>query len=352
MKKQGRFCFMGMIFLLLINKHITAQDLSNAGSYMSYINDKERETTKKYLNYISAASHGKSLRKVEKLREQVLNSIYETRITIQGVPPFEGDKTLRDASVAYLQLCYKVFNEDYGKIVNMEEIAEQSYDAMEAYMLAQKMANEKLDEAGEKRNATGREFAKKFNINLLESTDALNQKMEKSSRVTEYYNAIYLIFFKAYKQEAYLVEALNKGNIISIEQNKNSLLKYAEEGIAKLDTMKAFDSDASLVASCQRMMQFFKSEAGEKVPVMTDYFLKKESFEKAQKAFNSKSASQRSKTDVDNYNKLVSEMNQAGNDYNKVNNEINKKRSDAIDNWNNIVKKYWDNHMPYARGTN
>jgi hypothetical protein len=42
-------------------------------------------------------------------------------------------------------------------------------------------------------------------------------------------------------------------------------------------------------------------------------------------------------------------MNQAGNDYNKVNNDINKKRSDVLDNWNNTVKKYWDNHMPYAK---
>ena len=349
MKKQTSRCLIGFIVLLFINSGALAQDLSNAGSYMSYIGEKERGVTQKYINYISAASHGKRFKKVEKLREQVINSIYETRITIQGTPPFQGDKTLRDASVAYLQLCYKIFNEDYGKIVNMEEIAEQSYDAMEAYMLAQKLANEKLDEAGQKRNATGKEFAAKFNINLVEGTDALNQKAQQSSRVTDYYNVIYLIFFKAYKQEAYLVEALNKGNIIAIEQNRSSLLKYAEEGIAKLDTMKAFDSDASLVASCQRLMQFFKNEAGEKVPIMTDYFLKKESFEKAQKVFNSKSASQRSKADIDNYNKGVNEMNQAGNDYNKVNNEVNKKRSDALDNWNNIVKKYWDNHMPYAK---
>lgn len=349
MKIKATYFVTGLILFLSINSTVEAQDLSNPGSYMSYIGEKEKEVTKKYLNYISAASHGKSLRKVEKLRTQVINSIYETRITIQGVPAFQGDKTLREASVAYLMLCYRVFNEDYGKIVNMEEIAEQSYDAMEAYMLAQKMANDKLDEAGVKRNAVGKEFAKKFNVNLLESSDVMDEKVKKSTRVTDYYNEIYLMFFKCYRQEAYLIDALNKNNVISIEQSKSSLLKYANDGLQKLDTIRAFDSDASLKTACQKALQFYKSEASEKVPLMTEFILKQESFQKLQKSFNSKSAAQRSQADIDNYNKAVNDVNQAGKEYNNVNNEVNKRRSDVLDNWNATAKRYWDNHMPYAK---
>lgn len=349
MKIKATYFVTGLILFLSINSTVEAQDLSNPGSYMSYIGEKEKEVTKKYLNYISAASHGKSLRKVEKLRTQVINSIYETRITIQGVPAFQGDKTLREASVAYLMLCYRVFNEDYGKIVNMEEIAEQSYDAMEAYMLAQKMANDKLDEAGVKRNAVGKEFAKKFNVNLLESSDVMDEKVKKSTRVTDYYNEIYLMFFKCYRQEAYLIDALNKNNVISLEQSKSSLLKYANDGLQKLDTIRAFDSDASLKTACQKALQFYKSEASEKVPLMTEFILKQESFQKLQKSFNSKSAAQRSQADIDNYNKAVNDVNQAGKEYNNVNNEVNKRRSDVLDNWNATAKRYWDNHMPYAK---
>jgi hypothetical protein len=347
-KGNHSYLFLIIVFILLPALKSIAQDLSNAGSYMTYIGDKEREVTKKYLNYVSAASHGKSLRKVDKLREQLINTIYETRIAVQGVPPFKGDKSLREASVTYLQLSYRVFNEDYGKIVNMEEIAEQSYDAMEAYLMAQKLATEKLDEAGKKRNQTGKEFAAKNNINLVDLGDIMDQKVKTSTRVTDYYNKIYLLFFKSYRQESYLIEALNKGNIISIEQNKNSLLKYATDGLEKLDTMDAFDSDASLKAACQRALQFYKSEAGD-VTIMTDFLLKKESFDKLQKSYNSKPAAKRTQADVDEYNKSVNEMNQAGNTYNKLNNEVNKKRTTILDNWNDTVKKYWDNHMPYAK---
>lgn len=348
-KGNHSYLFLIVAFTLLPGLKSIAQDLSNAGSYMTYIGDKEREVTKKYLNYVSAASHGKSLRKVDKLREQLINTIYETRIAIQGVPPFKGDKSLREASVTYLQLCYRIFNEDYGKIVNMEEIAEQSYDAMEAYLMAQRLASEKLEEAGKKRNETGKEFAAKNNVNLVDQGDIMDQKVKTSTRVTDYYNKIYLLFFKCYRQEAYLVEALNKGNVTSIEQNKNSLLKYATEGLEKLDTMDAFESDASLKAACQRALQFYKSEAGD-VTTMTDFLLKKESFDKLQKSFNGKPAAKRTQADIDEYNKAVNEMNQAANTYNKLNNDTNKKRTNILDSWNNTVKKYWDNHMPYAKG--
>ena len=82
-KGNHSYLFLIVAFMLLPGLKSIAQDLSNAGSYMTYIGDNEREVTKKYLNYVSAASHGKSLRKVDKLREQLINTIYEIRIAVQ-----------------------------------------------------------------------------------------------------------------------------------------------------------------------------------------------------------------------------------------------------------------------------
>ena len=106
-----------LLLFLLAASLSHAQDMSNPGDYMSFINNKEREVTQTYLSYLSAVSHGKSARKVEKLREKVVNTIFNTRMEISGTPPFKGDRTLKDASVAHLKLVYSVFNEDYAKIV-------------------------------------------------------------------------------------------------------------------------------------------------------------------------------------------------------------------------------------------
>ena len=96
-----------------------------------------------YMNYLSAVSHGKRARKVEKLRVKTLDAILNANGEIMGAPGYKGDKTYKQAMTEYIQICYAVFNEDYRKIVDMEEIAEQSYDGMEAYLLAQKKAGEK-----------------------------------------------------------------------------------------------------------------------------------------------------------------------------------------------------------------
>src|SRR6185369_4562031 len=107
----------------------------------------------------------------------LLQSISDTRSSIAGMPPFKGDRTLKDTTVAYLKMLNSVFNEDYGKIVNMEEIAEQSYDLMEAYMLAKEKANEKLNEASQRQHETQEKFAAKNNVRLIQSESELDAKM-------------------------------------------------------------------------------------------------------------------------------------------------------------------------------
>ncbi|MBK6634749.1 MAG: hypothetical protein IPG38_10895 [Chitinophagaceae bacterium] len=127
-----------------------------------------------------------------------------------------------------------MLNEDYSTLINMEEIAEQSYDDMEAYMMAQEMVDKKLDEGNDKMKLATETFAAKNNITLTKESSVLADKMKQVGETNKYYNAIYLIFFKAYKQEGYMMEAVSKNNITGIEQNKNALLKYAQEGLEKL----------------------------------------------------------------------------------------------------------------------
>jgi hypothetical protein len=324
------------------------QSFENAGDYMSYIGKENSTLSAIYLSYVSAVAHGKSARKVEKRRQEVLNAINDTRFNIQGMPPWKGDKSYRDSTVAYLKLLNIVFNEDYGKIVNMEEIAEQSYDAMEAYLLAQRKAQEKLDEAINRQNKTEQEFAKKNNINLVKDESELGQKSKIASELNKHYDEVYLVFFKAFKQEGYLMEALNKKNIIALEQNKNSLEKFAEEGLQKLKEIKPFMNDPSLVNACRQALMFFKKETSD-MQVMTDYFLKEENFNKQKKNFDSKPSSARTQQDIDQFNKAVNEINQAMNKFNATNMDLNKQRTAALDEWNKTVNKFMDYYMPVQK---
>jgi hypothetical protein len=275
----------------------------------------------------------------------VVDAIGETRSKISGMPPFKGDRSFRDTTITYLKMLNSVFNEDYGKIVNMEEIAEQSYDAMEAYMTAKEQAWSKLGIAQEKQHETEKDFAKKNNVTLIDNETPLSEKSKTASEVLKHANAVYLIFFKSYKQESYFMEALDKKNMVALDQNINTLKKYSEEGMEKLKQMKGYNEDASLIAACHTALAFYKSESF-KASTFTDFMVKEESFEKIKKLFESKPESKRTQKDVDEYNKAVNDMNTAVHTYNDVNQELNKERAEVLKQWNNTYDGYLSQYMP------
>src|SRR5436309_2861564 len=133
------------IFMLLCFSG-NSQDLSNPGSYMTAIYNAHQEMNSKYMAYLSAAAHSSRKRKVEKMRSAALESISNSLSNTSELPYYKGDNSLRKENMDYIKMCYNVFNEDYAKIVNMDEIAEQSYDEMQAYILLQEKTDEKLAE--------------------------------------------------------------------------------------------------------------------------------------------------------------------------------------------------------------
>ncbi len=333
------------VCICCISNKTNAQTFENAGDYLSYINNKSSTLTATYLAYLSAMSHGKSARKVEKRRNEVIAAIVNTRSDIAGMPAWKADRSLKDTTVSYLKILYSVFNEDYNKIVNMEEIAEQSYDGREAYMLAQEKAYEKLNDVGKRQQEMQKVFAKKYNINLIESESDTEAKSKIVHEVMEHCNAAYLIFFKCYKQEAYLMAAIDKKNLVGIEQSLSSLAKFADEGKTKLRSLKGYQGDGSLIEACKNMMNYYEAEA-KKGPAISEFFLKEEAFTKAKKLFEATPASKRTQQDVDTYNKAVNAMNNAANGFNASMGDINKQGTTALNNWNKAYSNYMDEHMP------
>lgn len=336
--------------LVLVTGILSAYAQSEAYQYLETIGNEFQEISQNSMSYTSAASHGKSARKVEKRRTELINSIKAAETRIRRMKPFAGDASLRDSVVAYLVIDRIVMTEDYGKILNMEEIAEQSYDAMEAYLLAKEKAEEKLEAAYDRVGEQQKLFANRNNIKIVEGTSKLGKKLEKSGRVISYHNKVYLLFFKSYKNEAYLMDALNKKDISAMEQTKNTLLTSAEQDLEKLGPIPAFNGDNTLKTACQQMLAFYKMEASQKVPEMVNFLLKQENFEKMNKAIQAKRPSDRSQTDIDNYNNAVKEFNAAVDKVNAMHNDLNKKRSALLEQWNNASENFLDKHVPKHTG--
>ncbi len=321
-----------------------AQDYDNPVDYMNVISKQRENVSKKFMSYASASAHGKKAKKVDNLRTKLLDEVQEARMNIAGMPGFKGDKSFRDSTVVFIKLYYNVLNEDYSKIVNMEEIAEQSYDDMEAYMMAQELVDKKLEEGNQKMTLATETFATKNNITLNKDNTELGEKTKQVHEINAYYNVFYLTFFKAYKQEGYLMEAVEKNNITGIEQNKNSLLRYAREGQEKIKTITPFQGDNSLVTACKTVMAFYEKEVNEKLNAISEFYLTQERFTTIKKEFERKSSPP--KSEVDMYNKAVKDINAATNAFNDANQSLNKERNNVLADWDKTVKVFFDEHTP------
>lgn len=316
---------------------------------LDQINTAIAKISQKYLAYMSAVAHNNNkAKKAEKRRDELLEQIIDSRADVMGVAGYKGDKSLKEATLEYLKVTSDVMNEKYEKVINLEDIAEQSYDNMEAYLLMQKAINDKIDEANEYRRLKTEEYCKKYNINLVDSKDELSEKMKTLSEVKDYETKVYLIFFKCSAQEDQLMDALSKKNITAIEQNKSAMAKYADEGLAKLDTLKAYKSDALLKSSCRSALEFFKKES-EKFSTITDYLMKEEAFNQIKKNFETNPSAKSDKAEIDKYNKAVNEINSSSKQYNQTNQSLNETRKRMYENWNNAVATYLDRNVPYAK---
>jgi len=325
------------------------QDLSNPGDYMTAISNAQTEMNHKYMAYMSATAHVRRARKIDKMRLQALESIENCRYKTIDLPLFKGDNSLRQSSIEYIKFCYNIFNDDYAKILNLEDIAEQSFDEMQAYLLLQEKTNEKINEASENMQVASVSFAQKYHVQLIDTKDELTEKLGQSHRLNHYRNALFLIYFKCQWQEGQIVKAINASKITEAEQGRNSLIHFIAQGTIGLDSLKAFEGDPAMALACRQILQSYKLMAENEIPRETDYFLKKEQFEKLKKSIDQRSESDLSKQDIANFNARVQEINKATDDFNQLNKKMDTQRADIDNNWNDVDKTFAQTHMPYYK---
>lgn len=333
-----------LAILMLMAFVAKSQEKHPAVIYMEQISVEYKDISSKTWDYLSTAANSKRLRKIEKKRKKLIKSIQEARKNVTKLPGYEGDKSYRDAVIEYLKINEKVMNEDFTNLMDMEEVAEQSYDAMEAYLLAKEIANQKLQDAGDELNDVEKVFAENNGITLNETESEIGKKIRAAGEVFDYHKKIYLIFFKAYKQEAYLLAAMQANDMAALEQNKMALISVSEEGLAKLDTMRAFKGNRQLITACQKVLKFYIEEANSDVKQLSDFLLEKEKVDKAQKALEAKK--KRTQDDVDEFNKMVENVNKSSQDLNSQMGKSNQKRGQLIDTWNNSVYQFTSRYIP------
>lgn len=322
-----------------------AQNSSPAVVYLESITGNFKAVKDETWQYLKAITRGKGARKIESKRQALISQLKAAKTDVSKKKDFNGDESLKKSVENYFDISYIVLKEDFDKILDMEDISEQSYDAMEAYMFAKELANKKLEDAFADVQSAERSFCEKNNINLIESEgDKQTQRMIKASKTLAYYNEMYLIFFKVYKQEAYVLDALQRNDISSFDQNNKTLEKEANTALEKLKVQADYEGDKSLILAATEVASFYLRESTKDFATITDFYSKKDAFEKTQKNFDAINKKDRTQADVDQINNASKEYNEAVTKFNKTNEIGNKERNAFLNQWNKKVDSFIDKH--------
>jgi hypothetical protein len=343
--KHLTITLIALSILLSVTK-TNAQVSETAVEYMTKVVTPLNSTSDETWQYLKAITRGKGARKVEAKRQQLIAEMQVVKANVKRVGPYNGDDQLVNAVVTYLELSDVVLREDFAKILDMEDIAEQSYDLMEAYLLAKEKASEKLQSSFEVVKTAQNTFAAANNITLIDgqSNDKQSLKIKEAGEALSYYNDLYLIFFKVYKQEAYTLDAMSRNDITAFEQTKSSLATTAAEGLQKIDTVKSYKADATLKLGVQKIITFYKKEAEVDFQQQTIVFMQKDNFNAQKKVFDAIPEKKRTQKDVDEFNKAVNEYNEAIKKGNATIQATNAERNKTLKLWNDTVEQFFKTH--------
>lgn len=332
---------------LLLTLSGFSQKFDTPVAYLSYISKEQQNIANNTWKYTKSIAHSKSARKIEATRKNLIKSIQLAKKNISALKDgYNGDVDYKNVVVDYLTVSENLISQDYAKIVDMQEVAEQSYDFMEAYIMTKDLVNKKIAEENDKVTVAQKSFALKYNITLQETQSDLAEKMKISNEVFKYQNELYLIFFKCNITDVMLSSSIQKKDIAAIQQNASSLVAFAEEGLNKLKTIESFKNDNSFKNSTIKTLEMYKKIGEEYPPKVIDFFMFNSKFEETRTALERKSAKERTKSEVDSFNKMVNEVNKKINDFNTLNtNSVNEKNKGIID-WNTSSEKFISKHVP------
>ncbi len=335
------------IFTLLVLATVSAQDFKTPVDYLNYISTETDAISKNTWMYTQAVAHSKSAHKIEASRKALVKSIQNSAKKFSSLQKgYKGDTEYRDQLLAYLSISENYINDEYGKIIDLQEVAEQSYDFMEAYITARDLVNQKINDEIQKLNANQKLFGKKYNVNITEDNSELGRKMKTSNEVFKYHTQLYLIFFKVNVTDMNLMNAIKRKDLNAIQQNASSLEIYADEGLEKLKNIAAYHKDASLVNATKKAVDFYKKEALDMTPKVLNFLMLNQKVEESQATMEAKAEKERTIEEVQNFNNLVKGMNKEVAEFNKLNTKFFQEKSAVVKAWEQAGTDFISKHVP------
>jgi hypothetical protein len=327
-----------LIGAFFISSPVKSQKFTDAKKYAAVIDKQHSKVAKDLLSFSNAVSKNKKAKDIASLNKSLLIELNKSQLAIAAMPPFKANKDFKDSAAAFMKNCFNLINVDYTSIATATPAAQKSPDNMKDLLAAKVTANEELKALNGSYDTALQKFYRSAN------KDAFSGKFQQAIDVNVYYNKVYLLYFKTFNAEFYLLESIKKRDGNSVQQNKKIVYQSAQDGLKELDTTKAFVGDNALVKKCQALLTFYSDESDTKMDKLSDYFSVAKDFGKTRSEYEKKQT--HTKDEVKEYKKAVSEFNKALNGFNNTSHDLDHKREKALKSWNKAMVAFLDSHLP------
>ncbi|MBN2614043.1 MAG: hypothetical protein JXB00_20975 [Bacteroidales bacterium] len=346
MKSAGKIAMIGAISFLLQEVFLcSAQTFHTAENYIIKLRNEHQLILKEFLFFSGEVVHSRNIDEAIAMQAHLIASVGNTLHRVSELSCYMEDCSMRDSLVSYLSFVYRVLKEDRFQKLNFYNLNHMSYNEVDSIISANGATDREMHQKAKNLEVTQLVFAKRFNVALSPERDPLSGKIEVVNSLNDYYNYLFLIFFKSYKLEYQLLEEIDSMDFKAAENTRMKLIESAIEGLSNLGTIGPFKNDSTLILVCRNILTFYLAEAHFQVPVITDYFKKRELFETRYEDYQLKSESFLNDPGLDEYNCEAEILNNTHEEVLLLQQELSKQRSSLIFKWNLVSADFMKKHI-------
>lgn len=326
---------------------LQAQNRQKALKYYEKLINPTSEAKRSTWLFLKEITQGKTIQETEELRITTIKALSDARDVAAKNKAYYGDESLKSTLLAYFDSCIYILGNDFVILKKNESSADQSFKSMESFVLGKEKAYNTIKQSTEKLIKKQRSFSKQYKIGPAPSAgDKTFNSIEKNSKPMKYYNQIYLVFFKVYKQEMIAWASLKKDDDATFRKHTATLGVYVNEGLKELEKIKPFnDDDNSLLTATKELFLYYKSEADKSFPKMFGFIPKKQAYISAKKAIETIPEEKQTNADINTYNSAANTYNKAVRSYNNLSGTCKKQRKHNLNLWHLRVNNFFEFHL-------
>ncbi|MFO7655814.1 MAG: hypothetical protein R6W78_02000 [Bacteroidales bacterium] len=337
-----------MCTIILLMRGISpclAQISDSAENYIIKLRNEHQAILKEFLQYSGAVVHSRSKEEAAALQTHLITMVDNSLRRVSEVSCHNKDCSLRDSLVSYLTLVFRSLKEDRFQKLYFNNLNQLSYNEVETILSGSGIIDKEIHQKAKNLEAAQYLFAKKFNVVLSSEKDTLSGKIELINSLNDYYKRIFLIFLKSYKLGYQLFNEIDSMGFDAAEYFRIKQIEATTAGLLKLDSIKSFEDDSSLIIVCSKILLFYQYEAKFQVPLIIDYLKRRVFFEKKNQNLPAESKNSLNDAGLDEYNRETEALNKIHEKVVVIQHELLQQRNGLIYDWNLLSRDFMKKHI-------